>query len=393
MNFYAVNKIIDIFETIKGWFQDWSDACEYANECAPDFSFLTPKSPVWLLLTAVIAIVFWGADRLTTGSNARDNFVSQPNQQALHPPLINSDVATAGFISSINLLAQMSGLQLLLFPELGALSNEVLRRPHGVWASAPFMLVLTPFFTGIIGTLITQHLAYGLLSIFIVIAVSFIIIRMLGSPISPALSAGLLPLTLGETSWWYPPSLFIGTALLVCFAAIRRWLAPRNAENPKIIHIDIHPENSPAVEKAWLPYFVLFLFFLACAAILTDMRFLMFPPLVVIAFEMFSHASICPWSQRPLILPVVCGLTASLGVLIVNWLGAGAIAVALTVICGAVVLRVFSIHIPSAIAVGLLPFVMSNPEYRYSLAVIVSTALLSLSFILWRSVSSVTLHS
>jgi len=27
-------------EAVKQWFQDWSDACEYAKECAPDFSFL-----------------------------------------------------------------------------------------------------------------------------------------------------------------------------------------------------------------------------------------------------------------------------------------------------------------------------------------------------------------
>ncbi|MGZ9115938.1 MAG: hypothetical protein ACXW3V_03220 [Methylocystis sp.] len=27
-------------ESVKQWFQDWSDACEYAKECAPDFSFL-----------------------------------------------------------------------------------------------------------------------------------------------------------------------------------------------------------------------------------------------------------------------------------------------------------------------------------------------------------------
>lgn len=28
-------------EAIKQWFQDWSDACEYAKECVPDFSFLS----------------------------------------------------------------------------------------------------------------------------------------------------------------------------------------------------------------------------------------------------------------------------------------------------------------------------------------------------------------
>ncbi|MFO1103240.1 MAG: hypothetical protein U1E20_10090 [Methylocystis sp.] len=28
-------------ESVRQWFQDWSDACEYAKECAPDFSFLS----------------------------------------------------------------------------------------------------------------------------------------------------------------------------------------------------------------------------------------------------------------------------------------------------------------------------------------------------------------
>jgi hypothetical protein len=30
-----------MMESVKQWFQDWSDACEYAKECAPDFSFLS----------------------------------------------------------------------------------------------------------------------------------------------------------------------------------------------------------------------------------------------------------------------------------------------------------------------------------------------------------------
>jgi len=31
-------------ESVKQWFQDWSDACEYAKECAPDLSFLSAFS-------------------------------------------------------------------------------------------------------------------------------------------------------------------------------------------------------------------------------------------------------------------------------------------------------------------------------------------------------------
>lgn len=44
-------------ESVRQWFQDWSDACEYANECVPDFSFLSsftlgaPAEPYTALLS------------------------------------------------------------------------------------------------------------------------------------------------------------------------------------------------------------------------------------------------------------------------------------------------------------------------------------------------------
>jgi hypothetical protein len=44
-------------ETIRNWFQDWSDACEYANECAPDLSFLMPTEP-FISLFAITAACF-----------------------------------------------------------------------------------------------------------------------------------------------------------------------------------------------------------------------------------------------------------------------------------------------------------------------------------------------
>lgn len=47
-------------ESISNWFQDWSDACVYAKECAPDLSFL-PGEPFTALasIAAVCALVWW----------------------------------------------------------------------------------------------------------------------------------------------------------------------------------------------------------------------------------------------------------------------------------------------------------------------------------------------
>lgn len=52
-------------ESIRTWLQDWSDACEYANECAPDLSFLAPQEPYTALaaIAAVCALAWWWNER------------------------------------------------------------------------------------------------------------------------------------------------------------------------------------------------------------------------------------------------------------------------------------------------------------------------------------------
>ena len=67
-------------ETIKNWFQDWSDACEYANECAPDLSFLTLAEPyAGLLWIAAGCFFIWAINemRIQASHQAR-HFKQQP---------------------------------------------------------------------------------------------------------------------------------------------------------------------------------------------------------------------------------------------------------------------------------------------------------------------------
>ncbi len=44
-------------ELIKAWLQDWSDACEYAKECAPDLTFFAPHEP-WTAFAGIAAVCF-----------------------------------------------------------------------------------------------------------------------------------------------------------------------------------------------------------------------------------------------------------------------------------------------------------------------------------------------
>ena len=294
------------------------------------------------------------------------------------------ELATTLYIALIALFAQTTGLFYVLFPELGALAHDVLKRPHGTWARAPLMLVVTPFVAAVTGTLVAQHLPYGLVSVLLTVAGAILIIRLLRSPIAPAISAGLLPVTLGLTSWWYPPSLLIGTVLLAGISLLWRRIvpAPASAGSASDRADDIVEE--PPTGYSHIPFFAVFLLIGAIAASVTGWRFVLFPPLVVIGYEMFAHASICPWAGRPLILPVACALTATAGVIFVNLLGAGPFAAACSIAFGIATLRIFDLHVPPALAVALLPFVIPEPDYRFPISVGAGTLLLTLFFLAWR---------
>jgi hypothetical protein len=299
-----------------------------------------------------------------------------------------AEIATAFYIIIVALIAQLTGLSFVLFPELGALSHDILKRPHGTWAKAPLMLVVTPLMTGVVGTLVTRNLPYGMVSVLLTVGSAILIIRLLRSPIAPAISAGLLPLTLGDPSWWYPPSLFVGLVLLALLSVVWRRLAPPPLPPASISELADDIVEEPPSNYSWIPFFLLFLIIGVLLVDLTGRRFLLFPPLVVIGFEMFAHADICPWAGRPFILPVACTLSAAVGVILVGLLGTVPLAAVCSIVFGIAVLRVFNLHVPPVLAVGLLPFVIVRPNYEFPIVVAAGTLLLTLLFLLWRRLNS-----
>ncbi len=76
------------------------------------------------------------------------------------------------------------------------------------------MLAITPVLTGAIGIAITRTMPYGFASVLLNVVTAIAVVLGLRSPVAPAISAGLLPLVLGVTSWWYPPGIMFGTVLL-----------------------------------------------------------------------------------------------------------------------------------------------------------------------------------
>jgi hypothetical protein len=285
------------------------------------------------------------------------------------------------YIAIVAGVAGVTGAFYIMFPELGALAYDVFSRPRGRWSNAPLHLATTPVLTGAIGILITRNLPYGFPSVLLNVGAAMAVILGLGSPIAPAMSAGLLPLVLGVKTWWYPPAILFGAVLLA--AASFPWRAltlqdvPAAAANRSVPHT---PQG-----LFWVAAYFVFLIVAVAIVELTGMRFILFPPLVVIGFEMFAHTESCAWADQPLRLPIVCLLTASGGLFFHHLLGVTWMTAALSMVCGMAVLRVSRVHVPPALAVALLPMVMDSPTYAYPCSVGLGTLTLTLWFWCCRS--------
>lgn len=296
-----------------------------------------------------------------------------------------ADLAALAYIAVIAAVAEVTGAGYVLFPELGALSHDVFGRPGGRWARSPVLLILTPALAAMLGTLITRHLAYGFPSILLSVGGALLMIRVLRSPVAPAISAGLLPLVLGVTSWWYPPAVAFGAMLLAALSVLRARLfaLPGLPEHPALGARAGRP--CLASDYLWVPWFALFLAVAYAGVVLTGWRFLLYPPLVVIGFEMLSRTDHCPWVHRPLLLPLVCFLTAACGMASFVLLGDNPLAALVSMGLGIAILKRADMHAPPALAVALLPLVIDKPTPWYPVAVGVGTAILIACFLLYQA--------
>ena len=295
-----------------------------------------------------------------------------------------SDALTACFVAGFSALAQVTGVALLLFPELAALSFDIFRRPNGAWARAPLLLVVTPFLTGLVGTVVTRNLPYGVASVLLVVLIAVLIVRALRSPIVPAVAAALLPLIIGLTSWWYAPSLLVGTGTLAAIAVIRHRLLPQADTKPPAAVPGKEVSRRASGEVSWVPFFVAFLVASAGIGVLTGERLFLMPPLVVVALEIFAHFDQCPWVKRPLMIVAASVMAALSTVVIISLMGRGPLAVALAVLAAVIIVRASRIHFPPAVAVAVLPFITPHFDVRYPVFVASSSILLLLAFFLWR---------
>jgi len=284
-------------------------------------------------------------------------------------PQLGFALATGIFIALMAAIAKATGQAYVLFPELGALAWVIFTDPKGPWAMSPRLLMLTPFLAALLGVAITRSLPYSPLSLGLDVVGCLLIIRGLRSPIVPAISAGVLPLALGIHGWAYPISILVGTGGL---ALLSQWRARRLAPAPTVSaptaldRIESSFAMTPTVPlRRWAGALAVFLALGLVFVKVWDSPLVLFPPLLVIAYDMLALPDHSPWLGRGGVMMVVgtgaawagYGLVAAFGV--VPW------AAFLAVLITLGLLRLARLTCPPCLGLALLPFVITHPNGAY----------------------------
>jgi hypothetical protein len=301
--------------------------------------------------------------------------------------LLTAMLVAGLYVAGIAKAALFTGAFFVLFPELGALAYGTLARPHGRWSNAPILLVLTPGLAAIAGTLVARHCPYGYFAVLLAVGGALVVIRLLSSPIGPAASAALFPVVFAEKSWWYSPAVFMGTTVLALICAMWKrspMVRRQQALRTPAAGLERLPELPPvSYYYAYLGLGIFLLLAVWCVK-LTGLRFLLFPPLAVLGFEAFSRPRSCAWAARPLMMPLACFLTAGGGLLFCKFGGLQPWTAAASMAWSFLVLYVLDLHIPPAMAVGLIPLIMTRPTIAFPVAVVFGTLLLTICYLVYR---------
>lgn len=312
-----------------------------------------------------------------------------------NPAWRHAAAAAIAFIGMIAWLEKAAGIELILFPTLAALTWEVFRHPHGRWASAPLHIVLIPGITACLGIAISHMMNYGMAAVLLDAGLAITIVRITRSPVSPAIAVALLPIFLHVTNWLYPVTITLGTGLLVGCSLLVRNLPGRDMPESRQDRANCCGsllESSPTRDCA-MPALGATLAALAFLAHAGGERLILYPPLAVMGFEMFTRPSACPWAIHPWKLPVASTASALGGGILVTLFGPGVLAATGVMILGLATLRGLDLDAPPVLAVGLLPLVIPHVNLGSVAAVALGTTLLAIAFKAWRLLITAADHA
>jgi hypothetical protein len=85
---------------------------------------------------------------------------------------------------------------------------------------------------------------------------------------------------------------------------------------------------------------------LGTLAQVTGLFFLIFPPLIVVAYEILGHPELPVWMERPRLFSLISSLTAFVGLVSCQVFDAGFVGVIVDMLCSIAILKLFKVLCP-----------------------------------------------
>ncbi len=269
---------------------------------------------------------------------------------------------TAANIATVLIVAMMVGMSELLrepeiiFPEITALAIGALAAPRLVWKTSRLRMVLLIAVSAIGGVFLVKWVPLPLWGKMVL---AFFLCQILyaysGTTFAPLISAMVLPVLLGTTSWVYPVAAVVLTLLII---AIRRLFERAGVREWEPFVPAPRPSRQDLLYGAGR---------VACMAVFTgialaiDARFCIAPPLLV-AFTEFTGPE-CAARRMPVRVVSFISLCAAGGALC-RWGLTMQLGLPLTVSAVAaagillLLVPIFGLYIPPAGAMAILPMLI-----------------------------------
>ena len=293
-----------------------------------------------------------------------------------------TDIMTIALVAAMVGVAELLGEKEIIFPEITALAIGAWIAPQQVWRTNRLRIVLMIAIFAVLGVCLVRYLPLTLyLQVIIAFAIVSVGFLLSGTTFAPVISAMVLPVLLGTTSWVYP----LAATAMALIIVIGQWFLERLGLYP---HGEFTPLPLPDQAKWWsLLKRIIIVAVIAALALGLDSRFCIAPPLLV-AFTEFSSPQ-CPGRKHPLkaiLLITGCALAGALCRLLfsVTW---GLPLTIAAILATAIIIyakRTLKMYLPPAGAIGILAMLIPPGElWWYPVEILVGCTLLLLAALLF----------
>lgn len=267
-------------------------------------------------------------------------------------------IATLLFLTAMAIAAEATGQREIVFPEAGALCVGLWLMPKAVWNVRGRQVPLLLTGAALIGWGLNQLLPVGFeIRFLLAFCAVVVLLRTVRCNMYPVVSAAMLPVLIGTTSWVYPVSVAVLSSLL---AVGRRWL-------PQTERVEYRPYGLRHWLRLAAALALMVVVGFATRRLLpeawgTGAHYCMVPPLVVTMIEFANRRS--GFRKRPWTVWGLIVVGAAAGTAAELWLHRTAgLPVGVGVVCSAtVMLLLFRRYKPfaPALAITLVPLLLPD---------------------------------